>query len=89
MEEKQERMVCTDELRKKLVKLGYKTSGYANELEEIITNLGFNLPKYHEDEFGTVRFGFRRRQYVEEYLNYADALAHELIFIYEHKLIEK
>lgn len=82
-------MVCTDDRLKILRTLGYKTNGYSTELEEIIKNLGFNLPTQGVDDYNEIRFGFRHKGYLAEYLNYADALAEELIFIYEHKLIER
>lgn len=77
----QERMVCTDDRIKKLKAVGYKTNGYADNLERILTDNEFSLPVANTDDFGTVRYGFRVGKYFSEYLHYADALAEFILLL--------
>ena len=79
---------CTGELLKKLRQSGFRTNGVAYSLEKIITDCGFNLPGNTTDEYGHTYYGFRHCEFVKMYLNYADACAQEILFLYELKLIK-
>jgi hypothetical protein len=78
-----DRKICTDNLLKKLIKEGFKTDGYEYSLERILTSHGFGFPSECEEGFGfTVNHKWTRI-----YLNYADALAQEILFLRHLKLI--
>jgi len=77
------RDICTDDLLKRLRKAGFKTHGYSHHLEKILIDKEFGLPSEDEECWGfTVE-----HKYVRLYLNYADALANEILLLNELKMI--
>ena len=83
------RILCRDDIQKRLWKAGIKELGYESVLENIITEWGFNLPGW-EDIDGTIYYGFMEtingKIYKSMYLTYVDALAEEILFILENEL---
>lgn len=71
------RNVCRDDLMKKLRAIGIKTDGYVYSLEKFLKSKGFGLPvpAKETEAFCYVIGG----KYYSELLNYADALASEII----------
>lgn len=84
------RIVCSTELQKRLRKIGIKQIGYEKTLERILTEWGFNLPGIEEQD-GNVYYGFYQEIegviYTHLDINYADALALEILFVTKHNLI--
>ena len=105
------RQKCTKELLTKLRSLKVRTNGATYQLEKILQNKGFTLPKPHQevhpnsiierDENDNLisvtkieetttyyRFMFRTQKahFIGFYLNYADALAKQIIKLKEYKL---
>lgn len=77
------RMVCEDRLLKKLRNSGFKTNGYSRGMEKILTSKGFGLPVQGEDGFCfTIS-----NKWFRSYLNYADALAQEILLLLDLKLL--
>ena len=71
------RRICEDWRLKRLRKEGFHTNGYERSMERILTEKGFGLPDESNEGFGfTVN-----RKYTRVYLNYADALAEEILFL--------
>ena len=71
------RRVCEDWRLKRLRQEGFHTNGYERSMERILTEKGFGLPDESDEGFGfTVN-----RKYTRVYLNYADALAEEILFL--------
>ena len=79
------RCICTDVLHKKLRSIGFDTDGYEYSLENILKVRGFGLPTKHEEMFAfMVNF-----KYVRLYLNYADALANEILLLHELGILNR
>ncbi len=77
------RRVCTNARLKLLRKAGFKTDGYDHSLESILQDKGFGLPVKDGEYFVfTVNYKWMRM-----YLNYADALAEEILLLRELKMI--
>ena len=77
------RRVCTDARLKLLRKAGFNTDGYEHSLKSILQDKGFGLPVKQGEHFTfTVNYKWTRM-----YLNYADALAEEILLLRELKLI--
>ena len=71
------RKVCSDPQLKELRKAGFSTNGYENSLEDILVFKDFGLPVLCEDGYAfTIN-----RKYTRIYLNYADALAGEILLL--------
>ena len=84
------RQCCTDKLLKELRALDFKTDGYIRSLEEILKSKGFGLPVELIDEDGEQYFHFMvNYKWIRYYLNYADALANEIILLKELNLFKK
>ena len=80
---KSNRRVCTDARLKLLRKAGFKTDGYDHSLESILQDKGFGLPIKQDEHFTfTVNYKWMRM-----YLNYADALAEEILLLRKLKMI--
>lgn len=78
------RQCCTDKLLKKVRALGFDTDGYVRSLEQILKEKDFGLPILAED----IGFNFMiNYKYIRYYLNYADALAEEIILLNKLELI--
>ena len=76
------RRVCTNNRLKLLRKSGFKTNGDEHHLESILQDKGFGLPVKDGEHFSfTVDYKWMRM-----YLNYADALAEEILLLRELKL---
>lgn len=81
------RQCCTDKLLKKVRALGFDTDGYVRSMEEILKSNGFGLPKeYFEDDSQYFHFMINYK-WIRFYLNYADALAEEIILLKELNLL--
>ena len=81
------RKVCTDKLLKQLRALGFDTDGYVRSLEAILKSNGFGLPKEHlEDNIHYYHFMINYK-WIRYYLNYADALSHEILLLRKLELI--
>lgn len=79
------RCICADHLHKKLRSIGLDTDGYEYSLENILKVRGFGLPTKEDNMFGfMVNF-----KYTKLYLNYADALAHEILFLNELGILNR
>ena len=79
------RGVCEDHLLKRLLADKFKTDGYVRSMEAILKDKGFGLPVWLEDLEG---FGFTiNNKYTRVYLNYADALAEEILLLHELGMI--
>ena len=81
------RTTCTPERLIRLFEAGYDTDGQIHSLEDIVVKSGYCLPTEHTDDYGRTCFGFRHEQYVKMFLNYTDAVAEEILFLHEHKMI--
>ena len=79
------RQYCTPDLLGRVRCLGYKTDGYVRSLEKIVKDKGFNLPGKNDED---THYGFRHGNIMRLYLNYCDAVANEIIFLHEQKLIK-
>lgn len=79
------RPYCTPDLLGKLRCLGYKTDGYIRSLEKIVKDKGFILPGKNDED---THYGFRHENITRLYINYCDAVANEIIFLHEQKLIK-
>lgn len=77
------RDICTPELLSKLKKAGIKTYGYSHHLEEILKERGFGVPIPDDDYF----MFMVKHKYIRYYLNYADALAAEILLLIDLKLM--
>ena len=85
------RIFPREELMEKLRPIiGHKVTPYAGTLELILKDWGFNLPGFEEIN-GDVYYGFHAtvnsKTYTKLSMEYVDALAEEIIFVTEHKMI--
>ncbi|MCK5613286.1 hypothetical protein KAR91_66045, partial [Candidatus Pacearchaeota archaeon] len=83
------RLFCTDQLFKKLYWLGFNTTGYWKTLSQIILSSGYDTPHQYKD-CGNTYFRFQifnneEKLHTRIYINYADALAQQIIFLKENK----
>jgi hypothetical protein len=89
--EEQRRVLPTEELQKKLKKYIGDITPYEAALERILTEWGFSLPGW--DKFdGETYFGFYdssgEKAITVLRLNYADALAEEILYLCENEIIK-
>jgi hypothetical protein len=79
------RSICEDFLLKKLLAANFKTDGYTRSMESILKKKGFGLPVWSDEPEG---FGFTiNNRYTRYYLNYADALANEILLLRDLNMI--
>lgn len=77
------RKICTPKMTEKINALGFNTDGSIASLKEILTSRGFKLPILEgKSYFFTVQW-----HYYRSYLNYADALAGEILLLNQLFLI--
>ena len=75
----EERRVCSDKLLKQLRKEGFDTTGYDRSLEKILLDKDFGLPKIDDNnEYFHFMINYK---WIRYYLNYADALSHEILLL--------
>lgn len=75
---------CSPHRLSKLIEYGFKTNGADVELQTIITSAGFGLPGFENGYFAFMV----NYHYIRFLLTYVDALAEEIILLYELNMIK-
>lgn len=80
---------CSQERIDKLNSIGFTTTGYIDQLQELVVKNGFNLPSEDNECFGFVLHGTRsKKTYTRIYLNFVDAMAEEILLLHEEGMLK-
>lgn len=80
---------CRQEYTDKLNSIGFTTTGYIDQLQELVVKNGFNLPSEDNECFGFVLHGTRsKKTYTRIYLNFVDAMAEEILLLHEEGMLK-